>query len=70
MPETADHLLTKCNFTEALWQALAPGLNLPQYASLSSLGGPVDWVIRFASAGGTPSKRKRLGVLFFIWWNM
>jgi hypothetical protein len=52
MPETEDHhLLTKCNFTEALCQAIAPRFNLPQYNAITSLGGPVDWVIYLSASG-------------------
>jgi hypothetical protein len=69
MPETADHLLTKCNFSKALWCALAPRLNLPQYNLLNSLGGPLEWVYHLAT-GSSSSRRKRLGLIFFIWWNL
>jgi hypothetical protein len=69
MPETANHLLTKCNFFEALWRALAPRLNLPQYNMLNSLGGPLEWVCHLA-IGSSSSRRKMLGLVFFIWWNL
>jgi hypothetical protein len=49
LPESADRLVTNYNFTKALWQALAPELNLPPYNLLSSLGGPVDCVIHLAT---------------------
>jgi hypothetical protein len=70
MLETADHLMTKCNYSEALWQTLAPKHSLPSYNCLSPLGGPVDWVLHLCSSGVVSDKREMLGLLFFIWWNL
>jgi hypothetical protein len=69
MPEIVDHLLTKCNFPKALWHTLAQRLNLPQYNLLNSPGGPLEWVYHLATDSSS-SRRKRLGLVFFIWWNL
>jgi hypothetical protein len=44
MLETAEHLITQCNYTEALWQGFATSKGLPSYTDLISKGGAVDWV--------------------------
>jgi hypothetical protein len=38
MPETSEHLLNKCNYVEALWQALAHRLQLPRIRLLMNKG--------------------------------
>jgi hypothetical protein len=68
--ETADHLLSKCNYTEALWRAVFDDLDLPCYDTILLLGGPIDWVIRLAASGNKALKRKRLGNLFYFWWHV
>jgi hypothetical protein len=37
--ETTNHLLTGCNFTEAIWNLVAARYNLPSYAQLPFVGG-------------------------------
>jgi hypothetical protein len=37
--EMTDHLLTKCNYTEAVWNACVPRLGLPQYSIMLTEGG-------------------------------
>jgi hypothetical protein len=76
----ADHLLSKCNYTEAVWRSVSDSLGLPKYQSLCNLGGPVDWVLYISSSDsrGVVSKKKdsrgvkrqKLGYLFFFWWNV
>jgi hypothetical protein len=41
---------------------------LPNYDTLVSLGGPVDWVLFFVGSSNVSDRRKKLGVLFFFWW--
>jgi hypothetical protein len=67
--ETASHILTECNFTEALWRAVSLKHGLPDYNHIP-LGAPIEWV-RFMSAGGTKKmRRRRLGTVFTFWWNV
>jgi hypothetical protein len=69
--ETADHLLMKCNFTEALWQGFSSMFNLPHYVVLGSLEGLVDWVLHLSASGnGVKKREKKLGLLFFFWWKV
>jgi hypothetical protein len=59
--ETDDHLLCKCNYTEALWRAVSGDLQLPQYDTMFHLGGPVDWVILLSASRNKALKSKMLG---------
>jgi hypothetical protein len=34
-PETTSHILTKCNYTESIWQSLAADYGLPNYLQMS-----------------------------------
>jgi hypothetical protein len=43
-PETADHLLTECNYTEVLWHIIANRFDLPTYIILMSKGRLQEWV--------------------------
>jgi hypothetical protein len=63
MSETAEHLLTHCNFTEALWQCFATCHGLPSYAELIAKGGSIDWV-RLLISSSKSERKMKLGLLF------
>jgi hypothetical protein len=69
-PETADHLLTECNCTEALWHIIANRFDLPTYNMLMSKGRLLEWVSHFTSGGTRQTKRKKMCVLFIFWWHI
>jgi hypothetical protein len=68
--ENADHMLCKCNYTEALWRSVSNNLDLPPYDSVCHLVSPVDWVIFVSASGDRATRTKRLGNLFFFWWHV
>jgi hypothetical protein len=70
MPETANHLLTQCNFTVALWVSAASAYNLPSYQQMPMQGGPSQWVRYLLSVGPIKERRKKLGFLFTFWWQI
>jgi hypothetical protein len=70
LPESADHLLTQCNYTEALWQIFAVRHSLPGYNVLIATGGPVGWVRHFISSHPKSKRKKKLGLLFLFWWQV
>jgi hypothetical protein len=67
LPETADHLLAKCNFMEVVWNLTASQFNLHNYVTMAASEDYSEWV-RLLVASGTKKKRKekrtRLGILF------
>jgi hypothetical protein len=58
-PETADHLLTECNCTEALWHIIANRFDLPTYNMLMSKGRLLEWVSHFTSEGQGKQRERR-----------
>jgi hypothetical protein len=56
MHETTYHLLTKCNYTETVWNIVAVQVGLPDYNSMVAKGGPVQWVRHILQFG---SKKRR-----------
>jgi hypothetical protein len=68
--ETAQHLFTQCNYSEALWNSIAAKYNLPGYVSFINLEGPTDWITFIMSSGRKKEKNRKLGVLFSIWWQL
>jgi hypothetical protein len=69
-PETTNHLLADCNFTEALWQSIASLFDLPDYNRMKSKGDLVEWVRYLTSQGSKHWKRKCLGILSTFWWTV
>jgi hypothetical protein len=43
LPETVQHLLTECNYTEALWNSICTVYNLSSFSTMVSEGGPLHW---------------------------
>jgi hypothetical protein len=56
-PETGNHLLAYCNFTEALWQSIANLFDLPDYNTMKSKGDLMEWVRYLVSQGSKHWKR-------------
>jgi hypothetical protein len=70
MKETTEHLLTKCNYTEAAWNIVAHKFNPPGYDLLRNEGGPLQWVQYLLWSGTTEQKKQKLGILFTFWWQV
>jgi hypothetical protein len=58
MQESTEHLLTQCNTSEAVWNGVSPPLSLPNYATMSHAGGPVQWVNYLLLHGSKKRKEK------------
>jgi hypothetical protein len=56
--ESADHLLTKCNYSEAMWRSISQLFNLPPYDVIAAPGGPVDWVFNLSRSGRRQEEEK------------
>lgn len=68
--ETVAHLTTECNYTEALWNRIAAIYNLPNYASMPTVGESIEWVRSILSMGGKKDKKKNLCILFSFRWQL
>lgn len=64
IPKTTPHILTRCNFTEALWNKVALFYQLPGFQALAASDGPTQWVRTIAGKENKKEKRRRLGILF------
>jgi hypothetical protein len=62
--ETTDHLLIKCNFSEALWNLVAYRFQLKDYNYMVQQGDPIQWMMEIIRDGSTRDRSRRLGVLF------
>jgi hypothetical protein len=68
--ETTEHLLTECNYTEAVWNLIALRFGVPDYISMAAAGGPVQWVKCLLKLGSKKEKKRKLGILFICWWML
>jgi hypothetical protein len=65
--ETVDHLLTKCNLTELVWNSVAARLGLSNYDSLNYSGGPKNWMVKIMSTDSPLENKRNLGIMFTVW---
>jgi hypothetical protein len=68
--ETTTHILTKCNYIEALWNLIATRLSLSNYTQMIQNDGPKEWVATIPRGGTRRDKADRLGILFSFWWGL
>jgi hypothetical protein len=54
--ETIVHLLTQCNYLEAVWNLVAQRKHLPSFTIMAQQGGPLGWV-GFLYASGSRKDR-------------
>jgi hypothetical protein len=63
MNETISHILTECNFTEAVRNIVTDKFNLPSYSSLSASGKLVSSVKALARLGPKERTETNIGIL-------
>jgi hypothetical protein len=59
--ETTDHLLTKCNYMEAVWNLIAPRFGHRNYAFMAQQGGPLEWVAEVLKTGLEQGEKGKTG---------
>lgn len=70
IPETTDHLLTGCNFTEAAWGDLSTMLHLSSHARQINKEGVVKLLLSITSEGDKHLQKEMAGALFYFWWQI
>jgi hypothetical protein len=65
--ETVDHLLAHCNYTEVVWNPIAPSFGLANYNFMAQQGGARQWMNVIMK---TEKKKINLGILFIFWWSL
>jgi hypothetical protein len=68
MHETTEHLLTKCKFTEVVWNLVSTAMHLPNYALMSKAGGPNQWIEVLDRSGLKKIRRKNVAILCLFGW--
>lgn len=63
IPETTNHLLVECNFTEAAWEELVTLLQLPYHARATVNGDVSSCIVSITSSGTKRTKQQLLGIL-------
>jgi hypothetical protein len=62
LPESMEHLLTGCDFAEAVWKLIAPDHIFLSYSAMATSGGPTQWAYLLLSSGCKKEKRVKLGL--------
>jgi hypothetical protein len=58
--ETTSHILTECNYTEAVWNRYVKMLGLPNYGVMGGVtGGPLQWVQHLCRSGTMKEKKEK-----------
>jgi hypothetical protein len=68
MPETNDHLLTECNFSEAIWDKIADRYQLHPSLKPFRKGDVKSWLQILSSSGSKRQQNEYAGIIFFVWW--
>jgi hypothetical protein len=68
--ETAEHLLTECNYSEALWGTIANRYQLPSYNTLMAKGRLLAWVNHLANTGSKQIRKIKISILITFSWYL
>jgi hypothetical protein len=70
LPETVSHLLSGCNFAEAVWLKVMDMLSLQPPFSIFCPEGTREWFDRITSIGTKQQQKRNVGVVFLFWWQL
>jgi hypothetical protein len=68
MQEITDHLLTECNFSEAVWDKVAADCQTHPAVTPFQKGDIKGWLSATNHAGSKSEQQINVGVVFFFWW--
>jgi hypothetical protein len=68
--ESNDHLLTECNFTEAVWDKIALDLQVHPIVAPFHKGNIANWVEVAVRAGSRKQQRVNAGIVFLFQWQI
>lgn len=66
----SEHLLTECNFAEAVWDCIAPALQVHQAIIPFQKGTISQWLGAITVTGSKQQQRYNAGVILFFWWHL
>jgi hypothetical protein len=67
-PETSDHILTKCNSTEAVCDRIAHDFQAHVAVLPFNKGNIAEWMAAIARIPSKCQQRINAGIIFFFWW--
>jgi hypothetical protein len=67
-PESCNHLLTECNFTEAVWDRIAEIFQVHQTLIPFQKGSVSNWIFFLGQVPSKQQQRIDVGIAFFFWW--
>jgi hypothetical protein len=65
-PETNNHILTECNFTEAVWDRVAHSFQVHPELLAFQKGDVAGWISAVARAGPRRQQRVQADIIFFL----
>jgi hypothetical protein len=68
MNETCDHILTECNFAEAVWDKIAEIFQVHQSLLQFQKGSVANWIVLLGQLPSKQQQRTDVGIIFFFWW--
>lgn len=70
IPETTEHLLTECNYTEATWGELVSIFRLPTHVRQTVTKGVTRTIANVTALGNKTQKKELMGTLLSFWWQI
>jgi hypothetical protein len=70
LPENADHLLTECNFTEAVWDKVALHFQVHHAICQFQKGNVMDWIASIAVSCSRKEQCLNGGIVLSFWWHI
>jgi hypothetical protein len=70
LPKTADHLLTECNFTEAVWDKVALHFQVHPTIHQFQRGNIMDWIASITTSGSRMEQCLNAGIVLSFWWHI
>jgi hypothetical protein len=70
LPKTADHLLTECNFTEAVWDKVALHFQVHPAIHQFQRGNIMNWIASITTSGSRMEQCLNAGIVLFFWWHI
>jgi hypothetical protein len=70
MPESSRHLLTECNFVEAVWDRIAQMFQVHPAIAPFQKGDVSNWLAVISRTGSRNNQCCNAGIILFCWWGI
>jgi hypothetical protein len=69
-PESADHLLTKCNYAEVVWDQITRRFHVHQSLIPFQKGNVIDWIEGAGRVGSRHQQLQDSETILCFWWQL